>query len=87
MIIFIVSSTFNFVMCGSLRLLMPDGEFSQKVHADDCMWTLEDQNTVHLSLEKVDRMRWWSCVLKGDPEIDTKTIVPEVGGACLRLRG
>lgn len=23
-------------------------------------------------------MRWWSCVLKGDPEIDTKTIVPEV---------
>ncbi|CDJ68242.1 nuclear movement domain-containing protein, putative [Eimeria necatrix] len=54
-----------------------DGEFSQKVHADDCMWTLEDQNTVHLSLEKVDRMRWWSCVLKGDPEIDTKTIVPE----------
>lgn len=63
---------------------MPDGEFSQKVHADDCMWTLEDQNTVHLSLEKVDRMRWWSCVLKGDPEIDTKTIVPEVGRAFLR---
>ncbi|OEH78275.1 nuclear movement domain-containing protein [Cyclospora cayetanensis] len=54
-----------------------DGVFSQKVHAEDCMWTLEDQNTIHLSLEKVDRMRWWSCVLKGDPEIDTKTIVPE----------
>jgi len=22
-------------------------------------------------------MRWWSCVIQGDPEIDTKKIVPE----------
>ncbi|KAL8439884.1 hypothetical protein Efla_000856 [Eimeria flavescens] len=66
-------------LCVGLKGQPPivEGDFSQKVHADDCMWTLEDQNTVHLSLEKVDRMRWWSCVLKGDPEIDTKTIVPE----------
>ncbi|KAL8452917.1 hypothetical protein Emag_002134 [Eimeria magna] len=66
-------------LCVGLKGQPPilDGEFSQRVHAEDCMWTLEDQNTIHLSLEKVDRMRWWSCVLKGDPEIDTKTIVPE----------
>ncbi|KAL8428067.1 hypothetical protein ACSSS7_007421 [Eimeria intestinalis] len=66
-------------LCVGLKGQSPiiDGEFSQRVHAEDCMWTLEDQNTIHLSLEKVDRMRWWSCVLKGDPEIDTKTIVPE----------
>ncbi|CDI74621.1 nuclear movement domain-containing protein, putative [Eimeria praecox] len=53
------------------------GEFSQRVQAEDSMWTLEDRKTLHLSLEKTDKMRWWSCVLKGDPEIDTKTIVPE----------
>lgn len=47
------------------------------------MWTLEDGKTLHLSLEKVDNMRWWSCVIKGDPEIDTKKIVPEVLLLCV----
>ena len=61
-----------------LAVLHLDGEFSQRVQAEDSMWTLEDRKTLHLSLEKTDKMRWWSCVLKGDPEIDTKTIVPEV---------
>ncbi|RQX75668.1 nuclear movement family protein [Toxoplasma gondii CAST] len=54
-----------------------DGKLHMKVKPDDCMWTLEDKKVIHLNLEKVDNMRWWSCVVQGDPEIDTKKIVPE----------
>ncbi|PHJ17239.1 nuclear movement domain-containing [Cystoisospora suis] len=54
-----------------------DGKLHMRVKADDCMWTLEDNRVIHVNLEKVDQMRWWSCVIQGDPEIDTKKIVPE----------
>jgi hypothetical protein len=42
------------------------------------MWTLEDKCLLHIVLEKADNMKWWTCILKGDPEIDTQKIVPEV---------
>ncbi|EER04571.1 conserved hypothetical protein [Perkinsus marinus ATCC 50983] len=53
------------------------GEWNGRIKADDSMWTLEDNKMIHLSLDKYDGMRWWSCVVKGDAEIDTKKIVPE----------
>ena len=30
-----------------------------------------------MNLEKVDRMHWWSSVIQGEPEIDTKKVQPE----------
>ncbi|PFH38477.1 nuclear movement family protein [Besnoitia besnoiti] len=54
-----------------------DGKFHMKVKPDDCMWTLEDKKVIHLNLEKADNMRWWACVVQGDPEINTRKIVPE----------
>ena len=48
-----------------------------KIDVEDSMWTLEDGKTVHVSFEKVDQMKWWSGVVKGDAEIETKRIVPE----------
>ena len=30
-----------------------------------------------MELHKVNKMEWWSCVCKGDPEIDTTKIQPE----------
>eukprot|EP00392_Amoebophrya_sp_AT5.2_P002740 g2745.t1 len=54
-----------------------DGELYGKVKTDDCTWLLVDGKTVHISFEKVDQMKWWGTIVKGDAEIDTKKIVPE----------
>lgn len=57
--------------------LIIKGKLHSKVKPDDCMWTLVDNKVVHITLEKFDNMKWWSCVIQGDPSIDTKKIVPE----------
>eukprot|EP01067_Filipodium_phascolosomae_P002720 Filipodium_phascolosomae@DN2475_c0_g1_i1.p2 len=54
-----------------------DGLLHGAVKTEDCMWTLTDGHIVQINLEKVDQMRWWSSVIVGDPEIDTRKIVPE----------
>lgn len=53
-----------------------DGEFYNRVIVDDSFWTLEDGEVV-LSLQKDNRMEWWKCVIKGDPEINTQKVQPE----------
>jgi len=55
---------------------MIDGLFHQTIKPDDSMWCMMDSN-IQLNFEKLDAMRWWSCVVQGDLEIDTKKIVPE----------
>ena len=30
-----------------------------------------------VELQKVNKMEWWKCVIKGHPEIDTTKIEPE----------
>lgn len=54
-----------------------DGEFNSKVKPDECLWSIIDGRTVQIALEKQEQINWWSCVIKGDPEIDTTKIVPE----------
>lgn len=53
-----------------------DGELNEAVKTEDCLWNLDD-NAVEISLQKVNGMSWWSCVIKGDPEIDTRKVEPE----------
>ncbi len=53
------------------------GKMHDKVKLDDSTWTLVDGKTIHVYLEKLDQMKWWSCVVQGEPEIDTKKVVPE----------
>lgn len=57
--------------------LILEGKMFSKVKPDDCMWTLVDNKMVQITLEKLDGMKWWNCVMQGDPSIDTKKIVPE----------
>jgi len=57
--------------------LILQGKMHSKVKPDDCMWTLLDNKCVQITLEKFDDMKWWNCVMQGDPGIDTKKIVPE----------
>lgn len=54
-----------------------DGKMHSKVKPDDCMWTLIDNKTVQITMEKFDNMKWWDCVMVGDVGINTKKIVPE----------
>lgn len=54
------------------------GEFSQPVHAEESLWHLDDGNSVLvLLLDKADKMQWWSCVLRGDAQIDATRCAPE----------
>jgi hypothetical protein len=53
-----------------------DGEFYNRVIVDDSFWTLEDGDVV-VSLQKDNKMEWWKCVIKGDPEINTQKVQPE----------
>ncbi|OII75001.1 uncharacterized protein cubi_03111 [Cryptosporidium ubiquitum] len=54
-----------------------DGELNSKVKPDECLWSIVDGKTIQIVLEKQENINWWSCVIKGDPEIDTTKIVPE----------
>jgi hypothetical protein len=57
--------------------LILDGKMHGKVKPDDSMWTLLDGKTIQISMEKLDGMKWWSTVMEGDEEINTRKIVPE----------
>ena len=54
-----------------------DGELEAEVKVEDCIWNLEDRRSVLLSLYKVNKMSWWSRLVKSDPEINTKKVQPE----------
>lgn len=56
------------------------GPLFAPVRVDDCVWNLVDSNTIEVSLTKIDSMKWWKCVVKGEPEIDTTKIEPEPSG-------
>jgi len=54
-----------------------EGKLHDKVMVEDSTWTLVDSKLVHVYLEKLEKQKWWSCVVSGEPEIDTKQVVPE----------
>ena len=57
-----------------------DGPLHKKIKAVDSIWTLESdgaKRTLQLSLQKVDNMSWWNCVMEGDLKIDTQKVEPE----------
>lgn len=54
-----------------------DGDLPKKVKIEECSWVLQDQKNVVITLEKVNKMEWWSQLLATDPEINTKKVQPE----------
>ncbi|KAA8910634.1 putative nuclear movement protein nudC [Sphaerosporella brunnea] len=54
-----------------------EGDLPKNVRADECTWSLEDQKSVEIHLEKVNQMEWWAHVLTHHPKIDTSKINPE----------
>jgi len=56
------------------------GDLQKKVNAEDAIWTLEPTPTgknVVITIEKTNQMEWWSAVVEGEVEINTKKVEPE----------
>lgn len=44
----------------------------------DQIWQLDrEESTIEVTLEKQDRMNWWSCVFEGHSEIDVSKVEPD----------
>eukprot|EP00252_Welwitschia_mirabilis_P000234 TRINITY_DN10227_c0_g1_i1.p1 TRINITY_DN10227_c0_g1~~TRINITY_DN10227_c0_g1_i1.p1 ORF type:complete len:308 (+),score=72.95 TRINITY_DN10227_c0_g1_i1:87-1010(+) len=54
-----------------------DGELYEAVKPDDCFWSIEDGKVLSILLTKHNKMEWWKCVVKGEPEISTQKVEPE----------
>ncbi|KAL3661412.1 hypothetical protein V7S43_013615 [Phytophthora oleae] len=50
-----------------------EGEFPDKIRADESIWSLEGNHTLNISLEKI-KQTWWASALEGGPEIDTSQV-------------
>lgn len=59
-----------------------DGDLHGNIVVDDSTWILDQEygkstKSLTIILQKEEGMNWWSRVIIGDPEIDTKLIQPE----------
>ncbi|CAL6270554.1 unnamed protein product [Bathycoccus prasinos] len=72
------ATTFKFGLKSERALRIPEkSKLCESIKPDDSFWTLEDNCEVRLTLTKSNQMSWWENVIKGDPRIDTKKVVPE----------
>ncbi|KAG9104411.1 hypothetical protein FRC06_002646 [Ceratobasidium sp. 370] len=53
-----------------------DGELCKEIKVEESTWTVEDQSTLMIHLEKINQMQWWENVLTHHPKIDTRKIQP-----------
>ncbi|KAB5594346.1 Nuclear migration protein nudC [Ceratobasidium theobromae] len=53
-----------------------EGELCQEIKVEESTWTIHDQSSLVINLEKVNKMQWWENVLTHHPKIDTRKITP-----------
>ncbi|CAL1277617.1 unnamed protein product [Larinioides sclopetarius] len=54
-----------------------DGELQHTIKIDECCWVMEDSKTIAITMEKINKMEWWSRLVMTDPEINTRKVNPE----------
>jgi len=52
-------------------------KLTKSIIVDDSFWTIEDGNSLAITLQKSNTMEWWDAVTTSDPKIDTKKVQPE----------
>lgn len=56
------------------------GEFCNPIKPDSLLWSVEEVKNgkaISVTFEKLDNMKWWDCLVKGETPIDTSKINPE----------
>jgi len=53
-----------------------DGETYNEIKLEESTWLLDNKDIL-ISIEKVNKMEWWSRIVMTDPEINTKKVQPE----------
>ncbi|KAI4465364.1 nuclear movement protein nudc [Holotrichia oblita] len=54
-----------------------DDDFPHEIKLEESTWVIEDGKSLLLTIEKVNKMNWWSKLVVSDPEISTRKINPE----------
>mmetsp|Transcript_7689 Transcript_7689/g.18769 ORF Transcript_7689/g.18769 Transcript_7689/m.18769 type:complete len:157 (-) Transcript_7689:221-691(-) len=53
-----------------------NGTLFERVKSGETCWSIEDGNTLHITLSKLQQDSWWKRVIDTDPSINPKKCVP-----------
>jgi len=54
-----------------------EGNLIKEIKLEESTWTIDDGKSLVVSIDKVNKMEWWSRIIDSEQEIDTKKIQPE----------
>jgi len=77
LIVIIRKKKLSLALKGPDREPILEGELCKEIKVEDSTWTIQDNKTVLIHLEKLNQQQWWENILTHHPKIDTKKIEPK----------